>query len=76
MEEPKEQDLANLMKFIEDDTVKSVTKHMFAASGAMFSMATHMMTLQALFSHPSEFAKKYREVQGFKQNPSRDTMVA
>ena len=35
-EEPDERDLASLMKFIEDDTVKSVTKYMFAASGAIF----------------------------------------
>ena len=41
-------------------------------------MATQMTTLQTLFSHPSEFAKKHREspeVQPFKQNPSRDSMV-
>ena len=77
-EDPDERDLASLMKFIEDDTMKTLSKHLFAASGAMFSMATQIMTLQTLFSHPSEFAKKHREspeVQAFKQNPSRDSMV-
>ena len=78
-EEPDKRDSANLMKFIEDDTMKSLSKHLFAASEAMFSIATHMMTLQTLFSHPTEFARKHREspeVQGFKQNPSRESMVA
>ena len=66
------------MKFIEDDTIKTLCKHLFAALGAMFFMGAQMMTLQTLFSHPSEFAKKHREspeVQAFKQNPSRDSMV-
>lgn len=42
-------------------------------------IATHLMTLQTLFSHPTEYAKRHREspeVQGFKQNPSRESMVA
>lgn len=78
-EEPDERDLADLMKFVEDDHIASMCKHMFAASGAMFSIATHLMTLQTLFSHPAESAKRHREspeVQGFKQNPSRESMVA
>ena len=78
-EEPDERDLADLMKFVEDDTLATLSKHLFAASGAMFSVATHLMTLQTLFSHPSEYAKRHREspeVQGFKQNPSRESMVA
>ena len=49
-EEPDERDLADLMKFIEDDTLKSLCKHLFAASGTVFSIATHMMTLETLFS--------------------------
>ena len=44
-----------------DDTLKSLSNHLFAASGAMFSIATHLMTLETLFSHPAEFAKKRRE---------------
>ena len=67
------------MKFIEDDTLKGLCKHLFAASGAMFSIATHIMTLEKLFSHPAEYAKRHREsleVQSFKQNPSRESMVA
>lgn len=78
-EEPDERDLATLMKFIEDDTLKSLSKHLFAASGAMYSIATHLMTLETLFSHPAEFAKRHGEspeVQSFKQNPSRESMVA
>ena len=78
-EEPDECNLADLMKFIEDDTLKSLCKHLFAASGTMFSIATHMMTLETLFSHPAEYAKRHREspeVQSFKQNPSRESMVA
>ena len=43
-EEPDERDLADLIKFIEDDTLKSLCKHLFAPSGAMFSIATHIMT--------------------------------
>ena len=77
-EDPDERDLASLMKFIEDDTMKTRSKHLFAASRAMFSMATQIITLQTLFSHPSDFAKKHREspeVQAFKQNPSRESMV-
>ena len=67
------------MKFIEDDTLKSLSKHLFAASGAMYSIATHLMTLETLFRHPAEFAKRHREspeVQSFKENPSRESMVA
>ena len=78
-EEPDERDLRDLMKFVEDDTLKGLCKHLFAASGAMFSVATHIMTLETLFSHPAEYAKRHREspeVQGFKQNPSRESMVA
>ena len=48
------------------------------ASGAKYSIATHIMTLETLFTHPAEFAKKHREspeVQAFKQNPSREPMV-
>lgn len=78
-EEPDERDPATLMKFIEDDTLKGLSKHLFAASGAMYSIATHLMTLEALFRHPAEFAKRHRkspEVQSFKQNPSRESMVA
>ena len=78
-EEPDECDLADLMKFIEDDTLKSLCKHLFAASGTMFSIATHMMTLETLFSHPADYGKRHREspeVQSFKQNPSRESMVA
>ena len=53
-EEPDERDLRDLMKFVEDDTLKGLCKHLFAASGAMFSIATHIMTLETLFSHPAE----------------------
>ena len=45
----------------------------------MFSIVTHMMTLETLFSHPAEYAKRHREspeVQSFKQNLSRESMVA
>ena len=68
-----------LMKFIEDDTLKTLLKHLFAAFHTMYSIATHIMTLETLFSYPAEFAKKHREspeVQSFKQNPSRESMVA
>ena len=78
-EEPDERDLADLMKFIEDQTLKSLCKHLFAASGAMFSIATHIMTLETLFSQPAEYVKRHHEspeVQSFKQNPSRESMVA
>ena len=78
-EEPDERDLRDLMKFVEDDTLKGLCKHLLAASGAMFSVATHIMTLETLFSHPAEYAKRHREspeVQSFKQNPSRESMVA
>lgn len=78
-EEPDERDLADLMKSVEDDTLKSLCKHLFAASGAIFSIATHIMTLETLFSHPAEYAKRHREspeVQSFKPNPSRESMVA
>ena len=78
-EEPDERDLRDLMKFVEDDTLKGLCKHLFAASGAMFFVATHIMTLETLFSHPAEYAKRHREsteVQAFKQNPSRESMVA
>ena len=78
-EEPDERDLADLMKFIKDDTLKSLCKHLFAPSGAMFSIATHIMTLETSFSHPAEYAKRHREspeVQSFKQNLSRESMVA
>ena len=78
-EEPDERDLRELMKFVEDDTLKGLCKHLFAASGAMFSVATHIMTLETLFSHPAEYPKRHREspeVQAFKQNPSRESMVA
>ena len=78
-EEPNERDLRDLMKFVEDDTLKGLCKHLLAASGAMFSVATHIMTLETLFSHPAEYAKRHREspeVQSFKQNPSRESMVA
>ena len=78
-EEPDERDLATLMKFIEDDTFQTLSKPLFAASGAMFLIATHIMTLETLFSHAAEFAKEHREspeVQAFKQNPSRGSMVA
>lgn len=78
-EEPDERDQRDLMKFVEDDTLKGLCKHLFAASGAMFSVATHIMTLETLFSHPAEYAKRHREsteVQAFKQNPSRESMVA
>ena len=34
-EEPDKRDLPTLMKFIEDDTLKSLSKHLFAAWGAM-----------------------------------------
>lgn len=78
-EEPHQRDLAMLMKFIEDDTLQALSKHLFVAFGAMYLIATHIMTLETLFSHPAEFAKKHREppeVQAFKQNPSRESMVA
>ena len=78
-EEPDERDLRDLMKFVEDDTLKGLCKHLFAASEAMFSIATHILTLETLFSHPAEYAKRHREspeVQAFKQNPSRESMVA
>lgn len=78
-EEPDERHLAMLMKFIEDNTLETLSKHFFVASGAMYSISTHIMTLETLFSHPAEFAKKHGEspeVQAFKQNPSREPMVA
>ena len=78
-EEPHQRDLAMLMKFIEDDTLQTLSKHLYVAFGAMYLIATHIMTLETLFSHPAEFAKKHREsleVQAFKQNPSRESMVA
>ena len=78
-EEPDGRDLADLIKFIEDDTLMSLCIHLFAASGAMFSIATHIMTLETLFSHLAEYAKRHREspeVQSFKPNPSRESMVA
>lgn len=78
-EEPDECDLASLMTFVEDETLQTLSKHLFSASGAMYSIATHLMTLQTLFSHPAEFARRHREspeVQGFKQNPYREWMVA
>lgn len=78
-EEPDERDQRDLMKFVEDDTLKGLCKHLFAVSGAMFSVATHIMTLETLFSHPAEYAKRHREsteVQAFKQNPSGESMVA
>ena len=78
-EEPDECDLASLMKFVEDGTLQTLSKHLFGASGAMYSIATHLMTLQTLFTHPAEFARRHRkapEVQGFKQNPSCESMVA
>ena len=78
-EEPDERDFADLMKFVEDDTLVALSKHLFAALGAMFTIAMHLMTLQTLFSHSSEYEKRHREspeVQGFKQNPSRESMVA
>ena len=37
------------------------------------------MTLETLFSHPAEYAKRHQEspeVKSFKQNPSRESMVA
>ena len=40
-EEPDERDLRDLMKFVEDDPLKGLCKHLFAASGAMFSVATY-----------------------------------
>lgn len=76
-EEPDEGDLRDLMKFVEDDTLKGLCKHLFAASGTMFSVATHIMTLETLCSHPAEYAKRHREsteVQAFKQNPSSQTL--
>jgi len=79
VEEPNERDLATLMKFIEDNTLQTLSKHIFAASGAMYSIATHIMTLETLFSHAAVFAKKHwesPEVQPFKKNPSRESMVA
>ena len=78
-EEPDECDLASLMKFVEDGTLQTLYKHLFATSGAMYFIATYLMTLQTLFSHPAEFARRHRkspEVQGFKQNPSCESMVA
>ena len=78
-EEPDECDPSSLMKFVEDGTLQTLSKHLFAASGAMYSIATHLMTLQTLFTHPAEFARRHRkapEVQGFKQNPSCESMVA
>lgn len=67
------------MKFIKDDTLQTLSKHLSAASRAMYSIATHIMTLETLFSHPAEFAKKHwesPEVQAFKQNSLRELMVA
>ena len=65
-EEPDEHDLPALMKFVEDDTLQTLPKHLFAASGAMSSISTHLMTLQTLFSHPAEFAWRHRESLRFK----------
>lgn len=79
VEEPNERDLATLMKFIEHNTLQTLSKLLFVASGAKYSIATNIMTLETLFTHPAEFAKKHRESpeeQAFKQNPSREPMVA
>ena len=49
------------------------------AEGTLLSIATHIMMLETLFSHPAEYAKRHREspeVQSFEQNPSRESMVA
>lgn len=67
-----------MRQFVEDGTLQTLSKHLFGASGAMYSIATHLMTLQTLFTHPAEFARRHRktpEVQGFKQNPSCESMV-
>ena len=79
VEEPNERDLATLMKFIEHNTLQTLSKLFFVASGAKYSIATNIMTLETLLTHPAEFAKKHRESpeeQAFKQNPSREPMVA
>ena len=65
-EEPDEHDLSALMKFVEDDTLQTPSKHLFAASEGMYSISTHLMTLQTLFSHPEEFARRQRESLRFK----------
>ena len=44
VEEPNERDLAKLMKFIKDNTLQTLSKHLFVASGAKYSIATHIMT--------------------------------
>ena len=79
VEEPNERDLATLMKFIEHNTLQTLSKLLFVASGAKYSIATNIMTLETLLTHPAEFAKKHRESpeeQAFKQNLSREPMVA
>lgn len=72
VEEPNERDLATLMKFIEHNTLQTLSKLFFVASGAKYSIATNIMTLETLLTHPAEFAKKYRESpeeQAFKAEP-------
>ena len=71
-EEPEERDLRDLMKFVEDDTLKGLCKHLF------LSIATYIMTLETLFSHPAEYAKCHREspeVQAFKQSPPKPSVT-
>lgn len=58
VEEPNERDLATLMKFIEHNTLQTLSKLFFVASGAKYSIATNIMTLETLLTHPAEFAKK------------------
>ena len=61
------------MKTISEETLGQVTKEWFAASGAMFQIASQMMVLQTLLRHPDVWASKHREmpeVAASKANPT------
>lgn len=76
-EEPDDDDMCTLMKTISQDTLSEMSKELFAASGAMYQMATQMMVLQTLLRHPDVWAAKHREMQevaAFKANPSPEGM--
>lgn len=65
------------MGTISQDTLSEMSKELFAASGAMYQMATQMMVLQTLLRHPDVWAAKHREmpeVAAFKANLSPEGM--
>lgn len=76
-EEPDEDDLKALMKTMLQDTLGQMTKELFAASGAMYQIASQMMVLRTLQRHLDVWASKYREmleVAAFKANPAPEGM--